>query len=197
MLLEVGATSPLCGSRLLPGLPETWCCGAAGRAGPSLGRWRELCAPWGFLEMVRRGVPSCRQGCACPLFTMRCVLRNRLYSGGYLRPRPFRGVRLWSCGAGLAPCLESGLGSRARPLSVPPHCLAAESRSRCCGGNRAPWLRGCRQPACNQGVGVGAFVLRWQPVWGDRPVSGVQVLATPDWERRSLPRPLGPGLPCK
>ena len=43
------------------------------------------------------------------------------------------------------------------------------------GENRALWLRGCRRPACNQGLGAGAFVLCWQPVWGDRPVSGVWV----------------------
>ncbi|XP_048805382.1 uncharacterized protein LOC125695231 isoform X2 [Lagopus muta] len=89
--------------------------------------------------------------------------------------------RRWAvrCGAGLGPFVDSGLGSRARPLAVLPRCLAAESRSRCCGGNRAPWLRGCRRPACNQGQGVGAFVLWWQPVWGDRPVSGVQVKVPP------------------
>ena len=54
------------------------------------------------------------------------------------------------CEVVLAPSLQLGLGSRSRPLAVPPRCLAAECRSCCRGGNRALWLRGCHRPACNQ-----------------------------------------------
>ena len=90
-------------------------------------------------------------------------------------PRPFRGTGLRGVGLGLRPPWKLRLGSRLRPLAVPPRCLAAESCSCRWGGNRALWLQGCRPPACNQGLGARAFVLCWQPVWGDRPVSGVWV----------------------
>ncbi|XP_048799119.1 uncharacterized protein LOC125692533 [Lagopus muta] len=75
----VGVASLLCGLRWLP---KTWCYAAAGRAGPYLGHWREPRAPWGFVEVARHGVPSCRQGWACPFWEclVRCVLRAPLYT---------------------------------------------------------------------------------------------------------------------
>ena len=102
------------------------------------------------------------------------VLRDPLYSGGNVA-LAFQRHGAARCGVGLAPSLESGLGSRPRHLAVSPRCLAAESRSRRWGGNRALWLQGCCPPACIQGLGVRAFVLGWQPVWCERPVSGVRV----------------------
>ena len=49
----------------------------------------------------------------------------------------------------------------------------------------------------NVGLWVGAFVLRWQPVWGDRPDSRVWV-KVPLTGGEGAPRGLlGPGLPCK
>ena len=118
--------------------------------------------------------PVGRAVCAPRVCLVSCVLRDPLYSGGNVAPA-FQRRGAVRCGVGLAPSLESGLGSRLRALAVPPRCLAAESCSCRWGGNRALWLQGCCPPACNQGLGARAFVLCWQPVWGDRPASGVWV----------------------
>ena len=197
MLLVCGVTSPLGGSRLLPGLPKNktlvmFCCCRAGQpvaqalagASCSAGLLGEGGA-WGYRPVGR----AVRAPLVC---LVSCVLRDPLYSGGNVAPA-FQRHGAARCGVGLAPSLESGLGSRPWHLAVSPRCPAAESRSRRWGGNRALWLQGCCPPACNQGLGARAFVLSWQPVWGDRPVSGVRVKVPPDWERRSLPRPVGMG----
>ncbi|XP_030361092.1 uncharacterized protein LOC115616229 [Strigops habroptila] len=82
---------------------------------------------------------------------------------GNLRPRPFRG---------------SGLGPPApRPLAVKLHYLAVESRSCCCEGTaELSGSLGVDLPVIRVRVWEPLRSLRWQPVWGDRPASGVRVM---------------------
>lgn len=123
------------------------------------------------------GGPPCRQGCACPL----------PWTGGACRaPAVIRGAG--TCGPGLSevrgrvvwrgracPPRTRGWGPGPRPLAVPLHRLAAEKSFLLVWGKAELWgSLGVDLPVI-RGAGLGAFVLRWQPVWGDRPVSGCAV----------------------
>lgn len=81
---------------------------------------------------------------------------------GNLWPQPFRG-------SGLDPPVP-------RLLSVKLHYLAVESRS-CCGGGKAELCGslGVDLPVISFQVWEPLCSLSWQPVWGDRPASGVRV----------------------
>ena len=115
VLLVCGVTSPLGGSRLLPGLPKNktlvmFCCCRAGQpvaqalagASCSAGLLGEG-GVWGY-RPVGRAVRAPR------VCLVSCVLRDPLYSGGNVAPA-FQRHGAARCGAGLAPSLDLGLAS--------------------------------------------------------------------------------------